>query len=344
VGSKEHPTGSTLRWLDSHSRCGPIQRQQVLFVFGHRPPDTQYRWNEKAGVSISRVYRAESRILSSVTRKWIPPHQPRTEDRGPRTEDRRRWPIIQCMLIMLLLWLLPLLFQPPPRFATHHCIMSDEWETPSHRNRDRRRRNQKGKGPPMKSRSANMVSPPAADADAEADANDAHAVNANDDMPSTSEVSTPFLLILAGLPGSGKSTLAEQLVNANGKYVHVNQDTLGTRKKCLSAVRNAVLAGKYPIIDRCNFDATQRRWFIDLARQELGCAVHCVVLVHVDRDQCLYRCQQRRGHPTLPPNKAAQVIGFVQKDWRPPTANEGIDQIWNVTNDQQYQDVVAFYS
>jgi predicted kinase len=217
-------------------------------------------------------------------------------------------------------------------------MTSDEWETPSRQNRNRRRRKPKGKGPPVKSESvsAASVSPPI---DIPPAAEDEATVNGNDAVPK------PFVLLLAGLPGSGKSTLAEQLVNANSKYVHVNQDTLGTRKKCLSAVRNAVLAGKVPIADRCNFDATQRKWFIDLARQELGgCAVHCVVLVHVDPGQCLYRCQQRRGHPTLPPSNAAKVIGFMRKDWRLPTAKEGIDRIWIVNDEQQYQDVVAFYS
>jgi chloramphenicol 3-O-phosphotransferase len=251
-------------------------------------------------------------------------------------------------LIMLLLWLLPLLFQPlppPQRFTNNPCIMSEEWETTTSRQRrDRRRREQRGKGPPVESpQLAAIASPPAAEADADANIADAVAALESMTLTSTSEVPKPFVLLLAGLPGSGKSTLAEQLMNAESKYVHVNQDTLGTRKKCLAAVRNAVLAGTCPIVDRCNFDATQRKWFVDLAK-ELSCAVHCVVLVHVDRAECLHRCKQRRGHPTLPPSKAAQVIGFVQKDWRLPTEKEGIDRIRIVTDEKQYQDVVAFYS
>jgi predicted kinase len=253
---------------------------------------------------------------------------------------------------MLLLWLLPLLFQLPPRF-THQCItMSDTWETTttSRQRRDQRRRKErsrkeKEKGPTVTSQSAAMESPPIDDllsklsisTPSASKADDANAVDAD-------AVPKPFVLLLAGLPGSGKSTLSEQLMNATSKYVHVNQDTLGSRPKCITAVRTAVLAGKVPIIDRCNFNAKQRRYFIDLAKELGGCAVHCVVLVHVDRAQCLHRCQQRRGHPTLPPSEAAKVIGFVKKDWRLPTEKEGIDRIWIVNNEQQYQDVVAFYS
>jgi predicted kinase len=251
------------------------------------------------------------------------------------------------LLIMLLLWLLPLLFQPLPHYIYQRITMSDEWEstTTSRQRRNQRRSKQRGKGPPVTSQSAAMESPPLDDMLSKLSISTPSAAEAAASADAFDAKEKPFVLLLAGLPGSGKSTLSGQLVNADSKYVHVNQDLLGTRPKCLTAARNALLAGKVPIVDRCNFDAKQRRWFIDLARQELGgCAVHCVVLVHVDRAQCLHRCKQRRGHPTLPPSEAAKVIGFVKKDWRLPTEKEGIDRIWIVNNEQQYRDAVAFYS
>jgi predicted kinase len=253
-------------------------------------------------------------------------------------------------LIMLLLWLLPLLFQLPPlHFTHHHITMSDEWETPtnSRQRRDARRREQRRKGPPTvtSQSAAAKESPPLDDMLSKLSLSTPSPAEAHASADTSDAKEKPFVLLLAGLPGSGKSTLSEQLVNADSKYVHVNQDLLGTRPKCLTAARNALLAGKCPVIDRCNFDVKQRRWFIDLARQELGgCAVHCIVLVHVDRAQCLYRCKQRRGHPTLPPSEAAKVIGFVNKDWRLPTVKEGIDRIWIINNEQQYRDALAFYS
>jgi predicted kinase len=266
---------------------------------------------------------------------------------GKTTTDDDDGILLLSVLIMLLLWLLPLLFQSPRLLTTERkpsksIIMSEggdggEWETigaPSNNRRDRRRKLQR---PPGQAQTAPMVSPLSANAKAfEAKPQENLASNDAPDVP------RPFLLMLAGLPGCGKSTLAEKLLLANPNYVHINQDILGTRDKCLSAARNAIAQGKYPICDRCNFDATQRKWFVDLAHQ-LGYAVHCVVL-NVDSKTCLERCRKRQGHPTLPPHKAGKVIGFLKRDWRLPTEKEGIDQIWIVNHDQQLQDVVAFYS
>ncbi len=46
----------------------------------------------------------------------------------------------------------------------------------------------------------------------------------------------------------------------------------GTRAQCVAAARRALGAGRGALIDRCNFDAAQRRDFIALA-QQLRCQV-----------------------------------------------------------------------
>ena len=53
------------------------------------------------------------------------------------------------------------------------------------------------------------------------------------------------VIIFVGLPGSGKSTLANKIVkegggDANGNWVRVNQDELGTRKKCELKMNSAL--------------------------------------------------------------------------------------------------------
>jgi AAA domain len=93
----------------------------------------------------------------------------------------------------------------------------------------------------------------------------------------------PFLLLLMGLPGSGKSTLATTLEQAMPyKFVRINQDQLGSRKKCQAKLRS-VLWGedkdkdkdddapltiqRCPIIDRCNFDSQQRSTWYTMAEE-----------------------------------------------------------------------------
>ena len=48
----------------------------------------------------------------------------------------------------------------------------------------------------------------------------------------------------------------------------------GTRPQCVAAARRALVGGCGALIDRCNFDADQRRDFVALAR-ELQCQARC---------------------------------------------------------------------
>ena len=133
-------------------------------------------------------------------------------------------------------------------------------------------------------------------------------------------VSPSSVLLLVGLPGSGKSTLAEALCRARPhRYVRVNQDTLGNRKKCVQLARRTLLQnGQCPIIDRCNASVSQRQHWTALA-QEVGAPVDCVVL-DVSDEECWRRCQCRHNHPTLPPHQSRGIIRAMQREWQMPSA------------------------
>ena len=90
---------------------------------------------------------------------------------------------------------------------------------------------------------------------------------------------TEIVLVLVGIPGCGKSTFAKQIVNAapEGSWCVACQDVEGDRKKVERLVAD-VLEGKSErscagaarvIVDRCNFDALQRKHWIDLASRRL---------------------------------------------------------------------------
>eukprot|EP00585_Thalassiosira_rotula_P007483 CAMPEP_0196143058 /NCGR_PEP_ID=MMETSP0910-20130528/12594_1 /TAXON_ID=49265 /ORGANISM="Thalassiosira rotula, Strain GSO102" /LENGTH=213 /DNA_ID=CAMNT_0041404451 /DNA_START=160 /DNA_END=801 /DNA_ORIENTATION=- len=127
----------------------------------------------------------------------------------------------------------------------------------------------------------------------------------------------PFVLILVGIPGSGKSHFASRLESSMpGTFLRVNQDSLGTRRKCEALARRALAEGKVAVIDRCNFDSDQRKTWIDIA--EKG-SVHCDCIVFdFEKDICVTRCQKRRGHETVHPSKAAGVVSMMARQFRPP--------------------------
>lgn len=84
----------------------------------------------------------------------------------------------------------------------------------------------------------------------------------------------PILLILVGLVGSGKSTLAQSL-STQLDWTRVCQDDLGDRRSCEGRVERALREGKDVVVDRVNFDATQRQHFLRLAGD--GVETWCIV-------------------------------------------------------------------
>lgn len=74
----------------------------------------------------------------------------------------------------------------------------------------------------------------------------------------------PELIIMVGPPASGKTSLVQAYIEAN--YVHINMDTLRTKKKCLDLCRNSVLAGCNIIIDNTNPSREVRKEYLDLVK------------------------------------------------------------------------------
>ena len=122
-----------------------------------------------------------------------------------------------------------------------------------------------------------------------------------------------LILVLVGLPGSGKSYFASKLEKESfSQYVRVNQDSLGTRKKCETACRQALKKGKSVIIDRCNFNKQQREHWL-----KFGVPCECIVFSY-EKEVCIRRCKERRNHETIDTRNAAVVVRGMAKEYRPP--------------------------
>jgi len=169
----------------------------------------------------------------------------------------------------------------------------------------------------------------------------------------------PFMILLVGLPGSGKSTFAQTLeVSMPDKFCRINQDQLKTRKKCVSKLKQVLSSSDQrlcPIIDRCNFDAKQRSTWYQLAEEAPGQRSSSmetkivtdtnketeqsidtpqvmrvaspgmpvdVVVFDLPFEECLRRCENRKGHETIKPRQAAGILKQLRSEWNPPHYRE----------------------
>ncbi|KAL4065401.1 polynucleotide kinase 3 phosphatase-domain-containing protein [Scleroderma yunnanense] len=77
---------------------------------------------------------------------------------------------------------------------------------------------------------------------------------------------TQELVIFTGYPCLGKSSFYRRHFSPAG-YVHINQDTLGSRQKCMKAAEEALKTKKSVVVDNTNRDASTRKYYLDLAKK-----------------------------------------------------------------------------
>jgi predicted kinase len=85
------------------------------------------------------------------------------------------------------------------------------------------------------------------------------------------------LLLLVGTPGSGKTHFSEYWCKRFPNFKRISQDDLGSRLDCEMQTRKYIKKGFDVIIDRCNFNKSQRKVWINLSR-ELNVYIDCIYL------------------------------------------------------------------
>ncbi|KAJ7750282.1 polynucleotide kinase 3 phosphatase-domain-containing protein [Mycena metata] len=143
------------------------------------------------------------------------------------------------------------------------------------------------------------------------------------------------LVLFVGYPCLGKTTFFRQYFEPAG-YIHINQDTLKTRIKCVKAVQDALVAGKKCVVDNTNRDASTRRYYIDVATK-LKVPVRCMLFtgsLELAFHNNLYRAY------CLPPSVAAReprrealpkaAFTTFKDSFEEPELGEGLAQIKKV--------------
>jgi predicted kinase len=143
------------------------------------------------------------------------------------------------------------------------------------------------------------------------------------------------VVLLAGPPGSGKSSFAAAATAAcPHAWAVVSQDALGSRGACVRAMAEALARRQHVLIDRCNFDADQRRPWLELAQwSPLVSGSVSAITFAPNLETCKARVLRRVGHPTLSGPGSGQVVERMASEFVPPHQREGIDHVRWVSND-----------
>ncbi|KAK7689194.1 hypothetical protein QCA50_007885 [Cerrena zonata] len=93
-------------------------------------------------------------------------------------------------------------------------------------------------------------------------------------LPSYTPSSTPLvptngaqeIVLFAGMPSLGKTSFFKKHFEPAG-YIHVNQDTLKSRDKCIKRVEQVMKEGRSCVVDNTNRDQVTRKYYIDLSQR-----------------------------------------------------------------------------
>ncbi|BGP25790.1 hypothetical protein JCM10295v2_004727 [Rhodotorula toruloides] len=92
-------------------------------------------------------------------------------------------------------------------------------------------------------------------------------------------------------------------------------------------VRTRLGKGYSVVVDRQNFDAGQRRTWLEIASEFPEVEVGCMVM-GTSREDCRERLLVRQDHPTIDnPELAVQLLDKFSSLWEEPTLNEGFDRL-----------------
>jgi len=143
------------------------------------------------------------------------------------------------------------------------------------------------------------------------------------------------IVVFVGSPCLGKSTFFRTHFAPAG-YVQVNQDTLGSRPKCVKAAEEALAAGKSCVIDNTNRDVQTRKHYLDIAKR-LQVPARCFVFqgsTELAWHNNLYRTYVRPAsvaarEPTRSLLPFPVLMGFADA-YEAPSVKEGFSEVRDV--------------
>ena len=132
-------------------------------------------------------------------------------------------------------------------------------------------------------------------------------------------------IILIGIQGSGKSTFYGKKFS---EYVHVNLDTLHTRKKEKILVEECLNEKRSFVVDNTNPTKEERAYYIQAAKAH-GYEIEGYFLQSI-LAECIKRNQNRTGKARIPD----KAIACTSNKLEMPSYEEGFDKLYFVKTEQ----------
>jgi len=115
---------------------------------------------------------------------------------------------------------------------------------------------------------------------------------------------------------------------------------MGSRKACETKMEQALKKGDSVIVDRCNFDYSQRNVWVKLATKHNIKDITCLHL-NIPLEVCKQRVTVRKDHPTIKDaNSGISIIDMFASLVVPPSKFEGYVEVITVTTDEEVEKLV----
>lgn len=163
-------------------------------------------------------------------------------------------------------------------------------------------------------------------------------------VPSNTPITRPEveIVLFVGPPASGKTSFYRRHFEPAG-YEHINQDTLGTRDRCMTRAELLINSGKKVVVDNTNRNSATRAYWVQLAdRLHVPIRLfHFLCPVELARHNNMYRATY--GPADEPKREVLPGMAFstYTGNFEAPTAVEGFDEIksvnfvWEGTDEQR---------
>ena len=137
---------------------------------------------------------------------------------------------------------------------------------------------------------------------------------------------------------TGKTYYYNTFLADPNKFVHINQDTLNTKVRCLAQTAKALDSGKSVVVDNTNPDKITRRQYIEVAKTR-NIPARCIYFT-VPEKICKHNNAYREFHQNQKKRVPSVAYATFYNRLDSPRLTEGFKEIYKIEWAPQFVDDV----